>query len=216
MELMLHQHASIGFEVLVTSIGVADRFMTMKRQRDHALAHTKILEALAERDPLTGLYNRRGIEERFDGLMRDGFNTVALLDLDHFKVINDTMGHGTGDTVLQAVAVALMPDEDTLAARIGGEEFLVLLRGKDAPERAERRRKSIPARIAADVPGLDRLVTASMGMVTCNSPMPFAELYAQCDRLLYAAKGAGRNCTEREALAAPTVPQAGATVISLR
>lgn len=216
MELMLHQHVSIGFEVLVTSIGVADRFMTMKRQRDRALAHTKILEALAERDPLTGLYNRRGIEERFDALMREGFHTVALLDLDHFKVINDTMGHGTGDTVLQAVAVALMPDEDTLAARIGGEEFLVLLRGKDAPERAERRRKSIPARLAADIPGLDRLVTASMGMVTSKSPLPFAQLYAQCDRLLYAAKAAGRNCTERENLAAPAVPQAGATIINLR
>ena len=184
-----------------------------------ALANLKLCDALRQqslRDPLTGLYNRRGIEERFDALMREGFHTVALLDIDHFKVINDTMGHGTGDTVLQAVAVALMPDEDTLAARIGGEEFLVLLRGKDAGERAERRRKSIPARIAADVPDLDRLVTASMGMVTCEAPMPFAELYGQCDRLLYAAKGAGRNCTERESLAAPAVPQTGATIINLR
>ncbi|GGB88238.1 hypothetical protein GCM10011494_03170 [Novosphingobium endophyticum] len=217
-ELMLEQHVSIGWEVIVTSIGVADRFMTFKRQRDQALAHTRILEKLAERDPLTGLYNRRGIEERFDGLVRDGFDTMALLDLDHFKVINDTLGHATGDTVLRAVALALTPDEDTVAVRIGGEEFLLLARGKDAAERAERRRKSVPARVAAQVPGLERLVTASMGMVTCSAPMRFAELYAQCDRLLYAAKAVGRNCTECITLAAPaaSAPTTGATIVNLR
>lgn len=217
IELMLEQHVSIGFEVLVTSIGVADRFMALKRQRDNALAHTKILEALAERDPLTGLYNRRGIGERFDLLARDGFDTMALLDLDHFKIVNDTKGHATGDAVLRSVAAALMPDEDTLAVRIGGEEFLLLLRGADAGERAERRRNSIPARIAADVPGMERLVTASMGMVTSASPMRFSELYARCDRLLYAAKAAGRNRTEGDTLAPPVqLPETGATIINLR
>lgn len=215
VELMLEQHVSIGFEVVVTSIGVADRFMSMKRQRDQAVAHGKILEALAEHDPLTGLYNRRGIEERFDRLMREGFDTMALLDIDHFKVINDTLGHASGDSVLRAVALALIPDEDTLAVRIGGEEFLLLLRGKDAAERAERRRKSITARIAAEIPGLDRLVTASMGIVTCSSPARFGEIYTQCDRLLYLAKAAGRNCTERLILTQP-VPQTGATIIKLR
>ncbi|AIT80111.1 diguanylate cyclase [Novosphingobium pentaromativorans US6-1] len=216
IELMLEQHISIGFEVVVTSIGVADRFMAIKRQRDHALAHTKILEGLAARDPLTGLYNRRGIEERFDDLTEEGFATMALLDLDHFKVINDTMGHATGDAVLQAVAVALGADEDTLAVRIGGEEFLLLLRGKDGPERAERRRKSIPARIAAEIPGLDRLVTASMGMVTCTSPVRFSELYSRCDHLLYEAKAAGRNRTEREVLTPQPLRETGATVVNLR
>jgi diguanylate cyclase (GGDEF)-like protein len=216
IELMLEQHVSIGFEVLVTSMGVADRFMAMKRQRDSALAHTKILEGLAERDPLTGLYNRRGIEERFAGLSHEGFDTMAVLDLDHFKVINDTMGHATGDAVLQEVAKALMPDRDTLAVRIGGEEFLLLLRGADAAERAERRRASIPPRIAAGIPGLERLVTASMGMVTCTTPVRFAELYAQCDRLLYKAKAAGRNRTESTVLALTPAPQAGPTVVNLR
>ncbi|WP_079730047.1 sensor domain-containing diguanylate cyclase [Novosphingobium mathurense] len=216
IELMLEQHISIGFEVVVTSIGVADRFMAIKRQRDHALAHTKILEGLAARDPLTGLFNRRGIEERFDELTEEGFATMALLDLDHFKVINDTMGHATGDAVLQAVAVALGADEDTLAVRIGGEEFLLLLRGKDGPERAERRRKSIPARIAAEIPGLDRLVTASMGMVTCTSPVRFSELYSRCDHLLYEAKAAGRNRTERVTMTPKPARESGATVVSLR
>jgi diguanylate cyclase (GGDEF)-like protein len=218
IELMLEQHVSIGWEVIVTSIGVADRFAAIKRQRDQALAHTKVLEDLAERDPLTGLYNRRGIEERFDGLLRGGFDTMALLDLDHFKVINDTLGHATGDAVLRAVAMALPQDEDTVAVRIGGEEFLLLLRGKDAAERAERQRKCVPARVAAQVPGLGRLVTASMGMVIYTSAGRFADLYAECDRLLYRAKAAGRNCTESTILmpASEDADPRGATIIQLR
>ncbi|WP_165912234.1 diguanylate cyclase [Novosphingobium sp. PhB165] len=203
MGLMGIQHFSIAFEVLVTTLGAADRFMAIKDQRDRAITQARILESLAERDPLTGLYNRRGFEERYTRLVLDGFDTMAVLDLDHFKQINDTRGHATGDTVLRAVAVALMPDEDTVAVRLGGEEFLLLLRGRNGAERAERRRQAIPTRIAAEVPMLDRPVTASMGMVTAAPPMRFTDLYRTCDRLLYEAKAAGRNRTESTTFAAP-------------
>ena len=218
---MVEQHLSIAFEVIVTSLGAADRFMAIKNQRDHAVAQSKVLENLAERDPLTGLYNRRGFEERYARLTREGYQTMAIIDLDHFKRINDTMGHATGDAVLRAVALALMPDEDTIAVRLGGEEFLLLMRGEDAPERAERRRTSIPARIANEVPGLDGLVTASMGMVTMTSPTRFATLYSRCDSLLYAAKAAGRNRSMRElsmaeaAAGVPVAMPASGNVISL-
>ncbi|MGE3689978.1 MAG: GGDEF domain-containing protein [Novosphingobium sp.] len=116
--------------------------------------------------------------------------------------MNDSFGHVTGDKVLKAVAEVLSPDKDALAARLGGEEFLILLRGKGAAARAEHLRELLPARIAATVPGLDRLVTASMGLVE----MPpggcmrcdFTTLFAHCDRLLYEAKNTGRNRTMRE------------------
>ncbi|WP_395330032.1 diguanylate cyclase [Novosphingobium sp. BL-8H] len=207
MGLMSAQHFSVAFEVLVTTLGAADRFMAIKDQRDRALTQARVLESLAERDPLTGLYNRRGFEERYTRLVLDGFSTMAVLDLDHFKSINDTRGHATGDAVLRAVALALMPDEDTVVVRIGGEEFLLLLRGRNGAERAERRRQAIPARIAAEVPLLDRPVTASMGLVTGAPPMRFADLYRKCDRLLYDAKAAGRNRTEMRTFsaAAPTI-----------
>lgn len=204
LELMLEQHLSIGFEVVVTSLGAVERFMSIRRQRDQAVAQSKLLETLAQRDSLTGIYNRRAIEERFDDLCADGFDTMAVIDLDHFKEVNDTRGHACGDSVLQTVAHALMPDDDTIAVRLGGEEFLLLLRGPHSAERAERRRQAIPVRIATDMPGLDRMVTASMGLVLrrggSDMAPSFREMYADCDRLLYEAKAAGRNCTRSETI----------------
>jgi diguanylate cyclase (GGDEF)-like protein len=133
-----------------------------------------------------------------------GFRTMAVIDLDKFKLVNDTFGHLTGDTVLRVAAEALEPDADTLAVRMGGEEFMLLLRGRDTVLRAERRRQAISTRIAAKVPGLDRVITASMGLVELPADgrigQDFATLYGHCDRLLYDAKDAGRNRTMREKL----------------
>jgi len=204
LELMLEQHLSVGFEVVVTSLGAVERFMAIRRQRDQAVAQTKLLEALAQRDSLTGLLNRRAIEDRFDALCASGFDTMAVIDLDHFKDINDTHGHACGDAVLQLVAHALMPDDDTLVVRLGGEEFMLLMRGANSAERAERRRRAISVRIAIDLPGLDRMVTGSMGIVLHRGRSGFVtsfhEMYEDCDRLLYEAKAAGRNCTRSETI----------------
>ena len=127
---------------------------------------------------------------------------MAVIDLDHFKAINDAHGHATGDRVLKAVAEALQPSEDILAVRLGGEEFVLLLRGHDALHRAEQRRGAIPARVASQEPGLERLVTASMGLVECppelDANTSFALFYARADRLLYEAKRGGRNRTVSE------------------
>jgi len=204
LELQLEQHAALGLEVIITTLGAADRFVTMRRQRDRAWAQSRRFEELAERDPLTGLFNRRGVEERFAELHADGFDTMAVIDLDNFKQVNDLHGHAKGDDVLRAAALALAPDEDTLAMRMGGEEFILLLRGKDVLARAERRRQAIALRIAAEVDGLERVVTASMGLVQ-HPPggaimCDFSVLYSHCDRLLYEAKRAGRNRTMSERL----------------
>lgn len=198
------QHLSIVAEVLIATLGVADRFMTLRIERDRARSQVLALASEATSDALTGLTNRRALQQRFAALRDDGFTTMGVIDLDHFKAINDTHGHATGDAVLRAVAAALAPDEDTVAVRYGGEEFILLLRGPDAAVRAERRRAAIPARVAATVRGLDRMVTASMGLVEqapeVGRNRDFAALFAHCDRLLYEAKHNGRNRTMSERL----------------
>ena len=201
-EMLLEQHLAVALEVIITTLGAMDRLMAIRQQRDMALAEARLLIDRAERDHLTGLLNRRALEHRFPEMRAGGFHAMAVLDLDRFKDINDTVGHVKGDAVLRAVAQALAPDADTLAARIGGEEFLIMLRGTDVAGRAERRRQAITTRVAAEVPGLDRMVTASMGMVELPADgslqNELAQLYARCDRLLYEAKATGRNRTMRE------------------
>lgn len=191
-----------AFEVIATALGVADRLMIVRRERDRAVAESQVLEDLAERDPLTGLLNRRAVEPQFETLRAQGFTVCGLVDLDHFKSVNDSFGHTVGDDVLYAVALALQPDDDTLAMRMGGEEFMLLLRGENARERAEARRRAITQRVAAEVSGLDRPVTASMGLVEMprevGEGLAFAALYSRADTLLYEAKQAGRNRTMAE------------------
>ncbi len=197
-------YIATGIEVVVISLAIADRFLALRRERDAARTEARMLEKLSERDPLTGLTNRRALETRFDELREEGFDTFAVIDLDKFKLVNDRFGHQTGDKALIAAASALRgtTDRDTIAARLGGEEFIVMLRGKRSVERAEALRQSIPVRIASEVEGLDRPITASMGVIalprSMDSWMSFDELYARADKLLYDAKAAGRNRTSFE------------------
>lgn len=185
-------------EVLFTTLGVADRFMTLKRQRDSARFEADVFERLSEHDALTGLLNRRALEQNFEKYRTDGYCAFAVLDLDHFKSVNDVYGHDVGDEVLKAVAETLRADPQIHAFRLGGEEFVLLVRGEDAQLRAERRRQAITAAVANALPNLEQAVTASMGMTNSGSQdrLGFAELYRQTDRLLYDAKLAGRNRTK--------------------
>lgn len=204
-------YLGIVAETSVTTLGVADRFFTLRRERDAAMAEARALEQLSERDPLTGLHNRRAIDNRFDDLHRAGYETFALIDIDHFKSINDTAGHVVGDEVLQVVANILREDEHSIAMRLGGEEFLLLMRGADTERRAEHLRRSIPLRVAREIRDLDMLVTASMGVVTVpRKAMPNAQLsdiYSRADILLYEAKRNGRNRMSSEKLRAFTPRQ---------
>ncbi len=192
-------YVAIGIEVVVISLAIADRFLALRHERDAALTEARFLEQISTRDSLTGLMNRRAIEARFDELLRQGFNTFALIDLDRFKAINDLHGHQVGDAALIACADAIRAnaDRDSIAVRLGGEEFVVLLRGEHTLERAEALRRAIPMRIANQVPGLDLPVTASMGVVVMSDSsqhaMAFAEFYARADALMYEAKASGRN-----------------------
>jgi diguanylate cyclase (GGDEF)-like protein len=192
-------YLAVGIEVAVISLAIADRFLALRRERDAALTEARMLEQISTRDSLTGLMNRRAIEARFDELLAQGFDTFALVDLDRFKAINDLHGHQVGDAALIACAGAIRAtgDRDAVAVRLGGEEFVVLLRGQRTLERAEALRQAIPMRIAKEVPGLELPVTASMGVVMLDDAghhkMAFAEFYARADALMYEAKASGRN-----------------------
>lgn len=182
---------------VATSLGVADRFMGIKRQRDRAVTRARSLERLSERDDLTGLYNRRALDGRLGDFDRQRFTGFALFDLDHFKRVNDTHGHAVGDAVIKTVAGVLGGASEAVAVRLGGEEFLLLLHGVRVAERVERLREAIPVRIAREVAELETLVTASAGLIeaapTGHVGSDFVALYRLADDLLYEAKHNGRN-----------------------
>jgi diguanylate cyclase (GGDEF)-like protein len=204
-----------GIEVVVISLAIADRFIAIRNERDAALTEARMLEQISTRDSLTGLMNRRAIEARFDELLAQGFDTFALVDLDRFKAINDLHGHQVGDAALIACANAIRAtgDRDSIAVRLGGEEFVVLLRGPRTLERAEALRQAIPMRIAKDVPGLELPVTASMGVIVLaqadRHAMQFTEFYARADALMYEAKASGRNRLAYERLTVFSQPPDG-------
>ena len=158
-------------------------------------------EARAATDALTGLPNRRYFDE-FCGLLArrrrsDDAVGVLMVDIDKFKVLNDTYGHATGDEVLRAVAGAIVAAvrEDDVPARFGGEEFVVLLRnpGMDvAVEVGERVRMAVAALDLSrhGVPG----VSVSVGVAVSNhADQPIEDLIGQADQALYRAKRAGRD-----------------------
>jgi diguanylate cyclase (GGDEF)-like protein len=155
---------ALAIEVIVTAVGIVGRFILLRQERDSAMTRAEEMEGIVGRDPLTGLNNRLSIERRFDELLSGGFRTMAVIDLDHFKDVNDTHGHATGDAVLKATARAIAGDRDTHAIRMGRGVHAAAA-GPFAAERAERARRAITARVAAEVAGLDRIVTASMGLI---------------------------------------------------
>ena len=157
------------------------------------------LEQLSVTDKLTGLANRRKLdqvlEEEFIRARRyDVEFSVAIMDIDHFKVVNDGHGHATGDVVLEAMARILRQqtrDADVLA-RWGGEEFVVLCRHAGLQRcmaTAEKIREAIAAHAFTGV----GQVTASFGVAACRKDDSIASLMARADAALYRAKAGGRN-----------------------
>nr|BFE87722.1 hypothetical protein GCM10020093_103230 [Planobispora longispora] len=185
----------------------------------------------ARRDPLTGLRNRRYVDEHLPGLLADaastgGAVTVALVDLDHFKRINDTCSHDVGDQVLVAIAKMLeaVPPCDTgasgFAARMGGEEFLLVLNGMTptaAVAKLEDLRASIAARSWQSLTG-DLPVTVSIGVTASQPHSGQAELLNLADANLYTAKHKGRNrvCATSGAAPVPTPPATGGVTATPR
>ncbi|MBS7669735.1 diguanylate cyclase [Croceicoccus gelatinilyticus] len=186
---------AITLHVAVGVFAVLYRVDIMRKERERVNARLDALTNLIDLDPLTGIFNRRAFEQRFVELRSDGFHALAVVDLDHFKRINDKFGHATGDRVLQEVAAVLAGDKDAIGFRMGGEEFVVMMRGSQIQQRAEQLRRAITIRIANEVEGIDAPVTASMGLIESppGGASSMRQLYSHADRLLYEAKYSGRN-----------------------
>lgn len=178
------------------------------------LRHSRRLHSLAMTDALTGIANRRRIEQVMTGVIREASQTgepmtLMVLDIDHFKRINDLHGHQVGDMVLVRLVAACtnaLRSFDHLG-RVGGEEFLVILpkTGREIGRLiAERLRECVAALELGDIAaGLQ--VTISLGLAQSGDPAESLEsLVDRADRALYRAKAAGRNRVESADFPAPT------------
>ncbi|MGV9806361.1 putative bifunctional diguanylate cyclase/phosphodiesterase [Micromonospora chersina] len=186
---------------LCTAVRNAQAYAELARIADeHAYAATH--------DALTGLSNRRHLldegTEQLTNRHADGVTALVLIDLNHFKEVNDTLGHGAGDRVLTQVADRLRgaARPDDLVARLGGDEFAVLLRGLPAPAIAAHRAEALLAALhePLDLDGMRISVEASGGIAVAPASGGMPELLRRADVAMYQAKRAG----QRIATYAPT------------
>jgi diguanylate cyclase (GGDEF)-like protein len=209
----LEKHSDLLRERIVQQLRAqSEQFITRveaeqsRREVERQRARAQSLEADTRRDPLTGLGNRRAVDHHLPALLRDAAAagrpvTLAILDLDHFKQINDRHGHLVGDRVLVSVAQLLRDGvrQADLVARIGGEEFLAVL-----PDADESRALEICERIRQQVAGHDWAVVAPGLAVTLSAGLASAPPYdetalaTRADQALYRAKALGRNRVEAD------------------
>ena len=215
------RHLSITYIPLRLGDGTVGGFIGMAEDITQHREENMRLLLLAERDPLTGLLNKAGFESHLGKMVAQGEGaTLAVLyiDLDHFKPINDTHGHTTGDEVLRQFAMRLhsvVRPTDALA-RLGGDEFAVVLSGIREAENAGVVADNIVelARQPIRVGDLVLNIGASIGVaVNANAEGGWKGLVARADAMSYRAKGEGRG---RRALAPPGVPVTPASIRQVR
>jgi len=194
----------VGFVLsFVASGGLAfftfDSYNKAKRESEELMAqlHKSVIT-----DPLTGVFNRRHLMARIDEEMRSAFDSGAplslcIIDLDHFKNINDTYGHVYGDEVLvqttREVSGALGPQD--ILGRYGGEEFVAVFPGSDL-EAARRKAEALCAAIRNSTWSRGNTVTASIGVSAYTKGVSYSKFLEQADVHLYTAKQNGRDRVE--------------------
>jgi diguanylate cyclase (GGDEF)-like protein len=209
--LLWHEHASVD-GTLWNRVWLFGLLVAMGAWTGQA--QLQLLERLlaarrdASHDPLTGLANRRHASARLQAACADADRrgeplSVLMLDLDHFKHVNDRHGHAGGDCVLVALAQVLQRElrAADLAARYGGEEFLAMLSACDATEAvatAERIRRAVQA-LRVAVPDGEARVTISIGIASRRAHETPGALVSRSDAALYRAKAQGRNRCVMEA-----------------
>jgi two-component system cell cycle response regulator len=168
-----------------------------------AMVDKENLEKLANFDSLTGLYNRRAILDKLNELInlanryKEDFS-LSMLDIDHFKKVNDRYGHLTGDEVLEKIAVLIRRNirETDIVGRYGGEEFIIILPKTNLSSAwvvAERLRTIIEKTEMKDSAGNAFTITVSQGLVGWERDEDAASLISRADEALYKAKEKGRN-----------------------
>jgi diguanylate cyclase (GGDEF)-like protein len=191
--------------LLMRNLQALEQVNSLQQSAAHFQTVAADLEDKHRHDPLTGVFNRRHLDQVLETEFQaasagHGSLSVAFVDLDQFKAVNDTYGHAAGDTVLIETAKQLLSavrDTDCVA-RYGGEEFVIILPGlgaRDAQtvcERVLNRLRSTPHRLATGT----ITVTASLGLATCTAGGPYStatQLIEAADRSVYVAKRAGRD-----------------------
>jgi diguanylate cyclase (GGDEF)-like protein len=195
----------LSFEALLFTISIAFILLAMAKERTELRHRTAAMV-----DPLTGISNRRAFLHDADLLAKRHANkpkptAVLLIDLDHFKSINDRFGHALGDRVLEVFTESARQSlrASDLIGRLGGEEFAAVMHDTSrdkAVAAAERLRESF-AQKAQEVDNRPVCATVSIGVVLCQGPvLDVPELLAQADQALYFAKEHGRNRVELASL----------------
>jgi diguanylate cyclase (GGDEF)-like protein len=180
---------------LLLAIGLLDKLLQLRRDRDHASRQAVI-------DPVTKAMNRQGIEERLyreveQARAQSTPLSIAFVDLDRFKEINDRHGHAIGDQCLRIVSWRLRNQlrRNEAIGRYGGDEFLVVLPGRsqhDALAIAERMRISVNCR-PLSMSEIRIPATLSIGVAELDAGESMASLFERADAALYASKSAGRD-----------------------
>ncbi len=193
------QRLTVGGEHFL--VGVIHDVTEVVTQNQRLREATEQLQFLASIDPLTGCLNRRAMYERANALLDDSIG-VILLDLDNFKHINDSYGHDTGDLVLQQFAAIVRERirEDDLFARLGGEEFAILLRGANSDHTRTVAQRICDAVAAEPINSIGESIptTVSIGALAADAPevgelSSLDDMISEADARLYEAKHAGRN-----------------------
>lgn len=174
----------------------------LSRRTAQDMLRIEALEEAAFVDPLTGLANRRRFDERLSDEVRRSRQmclplSLLVLDIDHFKRVNDLYGHGVGDLVLKEVAtlIAAKSRHSDTTCRVGGEEFVVIvpgLEGDFAAAFAERLRRAV-AETCIPLEGREIRTTVSLGLATLRQDETADHLFRRADAALYGAKHGGRD-----------------------
>lgn len=185
-----------GSAFLVVSLLVAR--LELRLRREHRLSRT---------DALTGLLNSRAFRERARRILAEATRrrqalTFAYLDLDHFKQVNDRDGHDAGDRLLERIAQLLTASlgAEGIVARVGGDEFAVLLPGIGA-DGARQRLEALRTALLTDPEVVRAGVSASIGGISlAGATLPLDELIRQADALMYTVKTGGRNAVRVDSI----------------
>jgi diguanylate cyclase len=184
------QHESLSTELYKASEEVSQLKLKLEESRQEALI-----------DTLTGLLNRRGCDKKLQALSLDNIHSSLVIDIDHFKKVNDSFGHSVGDKVIQLVAKIIKEHvtPDDIPVRYGGEEFVVVLSNKSqqfAHTMAEKIRLAIAKLKLVQRQSNTQLpsITVSIGVAELHNNMTWATLFNNADQALYQAKNSGRNC----------------------
>jgi diguanylate cyclase (GGDEF)-like protein len=202
------QFVVLGFVMVIFSViggYISSLRQNLSISKSEQAKSIEIIREMAIRDVLTGLFNRRHVLELLEyeknrSSRGGGIFCLAILDIDHFKNVNDTYGHQAGDAVLQAVAATIKTTmrNTEYCARYGGEEFLIVLTqtGIDgAIIGAERVRTNIEKIPFPDI-GSDFKITVSIGLSEYRMREGVDDIIARADEALYRAKDGGRNRVE--------------------